>query len=283
MQYPNNYRNNLGWSNVRTFGIPAYVWHKPSSGERYNIFTNWNVKSSVPEGYAMRGCLVHPIKTGWMSAYKRNEITFSGTGNVLQGGPLIGSFSFSFTGTDIVLNLNVNLSGTSTITLTGNNMVLRLVVGLDGSGNFELSGDGNVLALIVPFDGIGYFEITGVSDLRGKLSLVGEWTPYTELSPENLARSVWEALASAYDTSGTMGEKLNAAGSAGDPLTGVIETGMTLREATQIMLSILAGKTTITDNGDDTATVKFRDSNDTLDRVTAEMSGSERTNMIYDI
>ena len=43
----------------------------------------------------------------------------------------------------------------------------------------------------------------------------GEWTPYTELSPENLARAVWDALATQFNDAGTMGNKLNTASSGG--------------------------------------------------------------------
>lgn len=47
----------------------------------------------------------------------------------------------------------------------------------------------------------------------------GEWTPFTELSPENLARAVWEAIASEYNDTGTMGNKLNTASSGGVDMT----------------------------------------------------------------
>lgn len=39
--------------------------------------------------------------------------------------------------------------------------------------------------------------------------------PYTELSPEALAASVWNAVAASFNSAGTMGEKMNLAGSGG--------------------------------------------------------------------
>lgn len=57
-------------------------------------------------------------------------------------------------------------------------------------------------------------------------------TSYTELSVEGLRDALWNSLATAYNTSGTMGELLNAAGSGG--LASEFQT--ILRE-----LSILAG------------------------------------------
>lgn len=104
-------------------------------------------------------------------------------------------------------------------------------------------------------------------------------TSLSALSPESLASSVWNALASQFDVSGTMGEKLNGAGSAGNPWTEIIEGTYTAAEVMRMLAAVAAGKTTIVDNGNNTATVVFRDLEDTVDRVTAEMDGSERTNV----
>jgi hypothetical protein len=59
----------------------------------------------------------------------------------------------------------------------------------------------------------------------------------------------------------------------------VIEGGYTAEQIMRMVASVMAGKSTIVDNGNNTATVVFRDLNDTEDRVTAEMTGSERTNV----
>jgi len=56
-----------------------------------------------------------------------------------------------------------------------------------------------------------------------------------------------------------------------------IDPNLTLREAIRIAVAILAGKTDI--NG---TTVKFRDTADRKDRVTAEMTGSKRTTVTLD-
>lgn len=47
--------------------------------------------------------------------------------------------------------------------------------------------------------------------------------------------------------------------------------------AVAAMAAIMLGKTTITDLGGGLATVAFRDLADILDRVVADMNGSERT------
>jgi len=55
-----------------------------------------------------------------------------------------------------------------------------------------------------------------------------------------------------------------------------IEPSMTMRQALQIMLAVLAGKTSIT--GQHPTIMKFRDTTDTKDRATFEVEGSDRVN-----
>lgn len=59
----------------------------------------------------------------------------------------------------------------------------------------------------------------------------------------------------------------------------VIEGGYTAEQVMRMLAAVMAGKSTIVDNGNNTATVVFRDLNDTVDRVTATMEGSERVDV----
>lgn len=58
-----------------------------------------------------------------------------------------------------------------------------------------------------------------------------------------------------------------------------IEGVYTAKQIMQLLASVALGKTTIIDNGNNTATVIFRDLADTGNRITAEMEGSERINV----
>jgi hypothetical protein len=69
----------------------------------------------------------------------------------------------------------------------------------------------------------------------------------------------------------------------GAVLEAKVEGNYTLKEALRLLLAVAAGKTDITDLGGGAATVKFRDVNDTKDRVTASMTGSERTSVTKDV
>jgi hypothetical protein len=57
----------------------------------------------------------------------------------------------------------------------------------------------------------------------------------------------------------------------------VLETGMTMEGAMRIMLAVMAGKSSV-----EGSTITFRDSTDTVDRVTATMDGDKRTNIDLD-
>ncbi len=168
--------------------------------------------ASAPDGYGMQA-LVPPITAGSMSALVRG-IEFTGAGNLLQGGPMEGAGSITLTAADAPLAMIVSLAGTASMAFAPAAAVLSMVVGMEGSGAITLTGAG-ALSMIVPFEGTGSIGLTGAGDLKGRLSMEGSWTPFTELSPENLAASVWAAAAASNNEAGTMGAKLNAAGSGG--------------------------------------------------------------------
>lgn len=189
-------------------------------GARFNGVANFAPTASVPEGYAPKGAHVLPRKAGGMVGV--GYPVFTGSGTLLQGGPMVGDFDSTFTTDDGNLSLIVSMTGTASITWTTSAGTLSLTIGMDGSGSFSLTGSGG-LSMVVPFDGTGSFSLTGTADLKGNLSMDGEWTPYTELSPENLARSVWDAVAAQYNESGSMGAKLNTASSGGVDLSALAQ------------------------------------------------------------
>ena len=202
-----------------------------SAGERLNRTANFVKTASIPEGYAPKATVVMPVKAGGMSGTA--HIAISGEGNLLQGGPMVGEGSMSFTSDDASLGLIVSMSGDGTITFTAAGASLALTMAMDGNGNITLTGSGG-LSMIVPFEGNGNITFTGSADLRGRCSMQGEWTPYTELSPENLARAVWDALATQFNETGTMGSKLNTASSGGVDMGAMVDAVLAALNATTI-------------------------------------------------
>lgn len=98
-------------------------------------------------------------------------------------------------------------------------------------------------------------------------------------SAYDIAQEIWQARASQYNSTGTMGNKVNESGSSGNPWTQVVEGSVSALEAMKIILSILTGKTTIIKTAEGRAIVKFRNISDTKDKVTANMNESSRTNV----
>lgn len=223
--YPNNYRTGVGFlPNYTLFGIVPYYVYNAELGTGAGSRLNWQIgtdgggfarTSSAPDGYGM-STPFPPIKAGGISAWNDTIVTLQMTGALIQGGPMEGTADITFSQSG-ALSMVVSMAGTAAVvTLTGDNMVLRMTVGLNGTGAFQLTGTNN-LALIVPFEGIGSVVTMGVgsTDLRELLSLSGEWTPFTELSPEGLANAVWSSLVSQYQDDGTMGKALSTASSGG--------------------------------------------------------------------
>lgn len=70
--------------------------------------------------------------------------------------------------------------------------------------------------------------------------------------------------------------------SAADIWTYEIEAGKTAEELMRMIAAVLLGKTTVTDLGGGNAIVTFEAANGSKIRVTATMTGSERTSMSYD-
>lgn len=248
--WPNNRTDILGRFPVGISGYLAFQEVDQRVGRRLAYFANEFIEetSSIPEG-AFQGpaSILPPLVAGGMSsANTGTDIVLNGTGNALAGGPMQGATTFTLTGSG-GLALQVTLNGNGTVSVTGVGG-LALSIGLASAGNFSITGAGG-LSMIVPFDGLASFALTGAANLRGNLSLAGDATPFTTLSPENLANAVWRQ---------------------------VLESGFTAEQLMRLLTAVAAGKTDIDTSGPNPI-VTFRDLADTKNRVTATMTGSERT------
>ncbi|MEO8094705.1 MAG: hypothetical protein ABI632_07205, partial [Pseudolysinimonas sp.] len=135
-----------------------------------------------------------------------------------------------------VVSITADLLGSGTISSAAIGGVYDIVAALTGAGSVtaDMSATGNVAATLA-----GTSSLTASLNALGGLvaSLVGAGTLTADiyalgnmsaditvsvsdpLSPANLAAAVWNAVAASFNDPGTMGEKVNAAASAGDPWT----------------------------------------------------------------
>jgi hypothetical protein len=290
----NNFRDTLGA--FQTFGATASNNAYPSvTRQNYartaaarNLTAGEGITSelvSIPSGNRHPNAWLMPQQAGALAA--RNTIT--GDGGVtdadrwavkLAEAALTGSGELTAIGS-LVVQLVAALAGSGTVSAANLQAFLAAVANLTGSGEVtdaDLEGFGAILAALAGEGTLDASVLTGIGELDAALVVTG-----TGLSTANVGPAVWAALAAANNGAGTMGEKLNDAGSASNPWTEVIESGYTAAEILRLLAAVAAGKTTIDDLGGGFATVTFRDLADTKDRMVADMAGSERTDVTKDV
>ena len=135
----------------------------------------------------------------------------------LAGGINIES---DLTGEGTISNANLALILSAVATLSGVGTLTAAITGkLEASADLAGSGDvtgalGALASAVCSMIGTGTISS---ADMRAIANMSCDITPFTTLSPENLAAAVWNAIAADFNDSGTMGNKMNSAASAGDP------------------------------------------------------------------
>jgi hypothetical protein len=188
------------------------------------------------------------------------------------------------------LNAVSPLVGSGTVTNAQGSLILQAVAALIGSGALT----GNLLALAnaaAALVGAGAITaaagqlaqiLEGVAALSGTGGLTGSLGAQASL----LAGLLGSGAVSSATTSGpaTMradivltGSTLSTANVGSAVWTQALEGGFSAGDIMKLIAAVMAGKTTIVDLGGGSATVTFRSINDSATRVSAGMTGSERT------
>lgn len=259
-------------------------WHQ--LGARLNAYAgegSINPTSGVPAGYRHPAAFLPSRTSGGLSSFL--EVT--GDGNVATAGLAGGrSADASLAGAGDITVANLALVVSAVAALAGSGDLSAGIIGkLEAAADLAGSGDlvgalGSLAEMVATIIGSGGAEgtLTGRASMSADIVVTGD-----VLNTANVAAAVWDAVAGAYNTPGSMGEKLNDAGSASNPWTEVIESGYTAAEILRLLASVAAGKTTVDDLGGGYATVTFRDLSDTKDRVVADMVNSERSDVTKDL
>ena len=207
--------------------------------------------AGFPNGYEHPGAWSLPTKGGGLAAYT----AIYGVGDITTAQLAMGRA------------LSADLTGSGDITTASLALVVSFLTELTGSGTLngslsgtlnmaaDLLGDGDITAAMGAIIGltaalVGTGTLDG-SNLKGLASLSAEILSYGELTPEGLR----------------------------DAIFGKSIDGKTFETIMQILVAVAAGKTIITDLGGGNATVEFRNLQDTLSRVTADMASSTRTSV----
>lgn len=230
-------------------------------------------------GHLHPASFILPQKAGSISSYTEAAMAIAPTVAILTPAmPMAGSAALTLTAGTLQLDKIIAMVASGGMVISVNSALLSSVLSMVGSGTLTITGSAQLG---------GIFDVTGSSSmilvpscaLTAQAFMIAEAGGPTPLSPEGLANAVWSKLASDANDPGTMGEKVNDAGSASNPWTEIIEGSLSAADILKLLLSIQAGETTITDLGGGNATVKFKDLSGAVDRVTASVSGSERTSV----
>lgn len=228
--------------------------------------------AGIPSGHLAPSSWTLPYKPGAMSSFTNLVVTLTpGTLNLAAGRNISGDTTVTVTVNPAAGQLIVSAVGSTSITF---NLAANLAGALSASGStsFSFTVNNATLGAIVDAVGATLVQFSASATPRATGNLSGDITPFTELSPQNLAAAVWSALSSAYNDPGTMGELLNSAGTAADPLLGIVEGTLTLRDVMRLLLAVNAGDAT----GLEGSTMVFRSVDGATIRVQASYTTGTR-------
>ncbi len=181
-----------------------------------NVVSVTDRTSQPGQGYRPPYSLVLAPKDGGMSMYVANSgsISADGISGLFGSADLTGEGTISNAAAGLIVEMIASLVGSGELSASISGQ-LNAIANLVGSG--DLSGAASALAGMVA-------GLTGSGTLEGSQEALGEmvaniFVNQSEATVEQIVEAVWNAFASEYNISGTMGEKLNGAGSAGDPWT----------------------------------------------------------------
>ncbi len=226
------------------------------AGMRANRFQAMSrIFGGIPSGHLSPSSWSLPRTAGALSAINAALLSLeAGALNLAEGRNIAGDAVFDFTLPSADLQLVVSANGTATFTFTQTGALAGALSGT-GSATATFTVSTSTLGAIISAIASGTFSLTGSATPKALGNLAGDITPFTELSPQNLAAAVWSS---------------------------VLEAGYTAEELLRLLSAVAAGKTDIDTSGPDPV-VTFRDLNDTKDRVTATMNGSERASVTKDL
>lgn len=225
----------------RAVGGPTDLLKNYKPGGWYSFYdpdttkTRTNSKASLPTGTQPAYSWILAPKGGELSSTNKTSGAGSLTISSLSMGKAIAA---NLTGTGSISAASLSLITALAATLAGTGSVSAAMVG-SISLAANLIGTGSVTAglkllagCVASLTGTG----TATANLKGKARM--ESTIYVNQGSADvadMAAGVWNSVAASYNDSGTMGEKLNAAGTAGDPWTTDLSTYTTDGTAGKIL------------------------------------------------
>lgn len=225
--------------------------------------------AAKPRGYSPQGSWGLANRAGGVSSVNQANGSSTAVATLVAGRNISGTAAgtCTVTGTGkLVVAVAATAAGSCTVTgtLTGKGTIAATAAGTSTASATIANGAAMAVGTAAGTS-TATASVSGVAHVAGTIAgtstatmvryaighIAGESTTASELSPTNLAEAVMSAI---------------------------VESGLSLREATQAILAASAGLVTITG-----PTVTFRDVADTKDRITATVDGSgNRTAIVLD-
>lgn len=207
---PSNYQKN--GMTVNRFGGP----------------TGYADHSTTPNGYTPPYSFVLAKKSGGLASYKTMTATVVSTDALLALGintsaDMTATISTVDAILALIVALDANLSADISVTQAQLAIILLLQADLTASGSITQAQLINVLNLAASASG----SIATTANITNLVNLSANISSLTELSPENLAAAVLNALLAEYNNPGTVGEALNNIGAAGNPWSALLSSNTT--------------------------------------------------------
>lgn len=224
---------NIGTSPLRYIGAaqaqPRQMWTRT---ERINQFAGGvSVFSGTPYGHLHPSSWTLPLKPGALASRNEANIIFAANGNAAQGLAAQGSTNIVFEGAG---NGQAVASAVGSASIVFQSSALGVApINAAGNANILFTGSAtlNAPASMASNTAIS-FTATAQTFANGFIIAA----PISqELTPDQIATAVWSAVAAGNNAIGTMGEKLNDAGSAGNPWAALISENTTPETFGQVL------------------------------------------------
>lgn len=275
-QYRSTGLYHAGATQVNNANPSAHLGNFSQPGRIRNISAGEGITSrlvGIPSGERHPNCWMLPRSAGALAA--RNQLTGTGTISAtalavkLAEASLTGSGDLSAIG-GLIVQAVAAITGSGTITAADLKAFLQASAGLTGTGTVAATatGFGALAALLTGSGTSATSTLTGTGELEAALVVTG-----TGLTTGNVGAAVWSAIATANNTAGTMGEKLNDAGSASNPWTEVIESGYTAAEILRLIAAAVQGDAAGLESG----SPSFKGLDGTTERIAGTYSSGTRT------
>lgn len=197
-------------------------WNVPGVSRNRFYGENWTQGTAdrfgLPSAYASPYSWTLPPHSGGIGS----NTGIAGVGSFSGSGALGINMVVTMAGAGGFSNFNMGLIVSGVLTIAGTGGLTASMTGaLNGiltmAGQGDMTGALGALANMV-------MEANGTGSMSSDITAKGNMTldiyvNQSTATVNELVAGVWNAIASDFNTSGTMGQKLNGAGSAGDPWT----------------------------------------------------------------